>query len=128
MIAAVDRSSKHHQKAAVYLNENSGLTYVIPVSAVYEACMLIKKNISKKVEIKFLKEVLKNFHIELIQNADLEKAADILDRYVNIEIGFSEAIFSAISERLKSNNILTFNKEIFGKIVPAGFKKFNILN
>ncbi len=93
----------------------------------HEACILINKNISKKVEAIFLKEVLKNFHIELIQNIDLERAADILDRYMNIKIGFSEAVFSAISERLKSNNILTFNKEILSKMAPAGFKKFNIL-
>ncbi|MCE5330333.1 PIN domain-containing protein [bacterium] len=127
LIAAVDKSNRYHQKAARYLNRNSGLIYVIPVSVIHEACNLINKNISKKVELIFLKEVLKNFHIELIQNADLERAADILDRYTDLEIGFTEAIFTAVSERLKSNNILTFNKENFYKMIPAGFKKFNIL-
>ena len=127
MIAAVDKSNKCHLKAAGYLNENSSLTYVIPVSVIQEMCNLINVNISRKVEIMFLKEALKNFHIELIQNEDIERATDILDRYLTLEIGFNEAIFIAISERLKSNDILTFNNKNFGKMAPAGFKKFNIL-
>jgi len=127
LIAAVDKSSKYHLKAAGYLNENSSLTYVIPVSVIQETCDLINANISKEVEIIFLREALKNFHIELIQNEDIERSADILDRYLILEIGFSEAIFTAISERLQSNCILTFNNKIFSKMAPTGFKKFNIL-
>ncbi|MHB8276401.1 MAG: type II toxin-antitoxin system VapC family toxin [Candidatus Humimicrobiaceae bacterium] len=127
LIATVDKSDKNHRRAADYLNKNSSLTYVIAFTTVQEVCNLINLNISREVEILFLNEVIKNFNIELIENADIERAADILDRYINLEIGFADAVFTAIAERLKTNNILTFDKGNFSRMVPAGFKKFNIL-
>ncbi|MCL6088205.1 MAG: PIN domain-containing protein [Actinobacteria bacterium] len=127
LIAAVDKSDNNHLKAADYLKKNNILTYVIPLATVQEVCSLIGLNISKEVEILFLKEILKSFHIELIENKDIERAADILERYAALEIGFTDAVFIAVSERLKINNILTFDRKNFSKISPAGFKKFNIL-
>jgi predicted nucleic acid-binding protein len=109
------------------LNKNTGLTYVIPFSVIPEVCDFINSYISKEVEILFLKEVVKNFHIELIENSDIERAIEIFERYASLEINFSDAVFTAISERLKTNNILTFNTLQFGKMTPLGFKKFNTL-
>jgi len=103
------------------------LTYVIPFSVILEVSDFIDLNISKEVEILFLKKIVKNFNIEFIENNDIERAIDILERYAGLEINFSDAVFTAISERLKTNNILTFNTGDFSKITPLGFKKFNVL-
>ena len=92
-----------------------------------EVCDFINLNISKEVEVLFLKEVVKNFHIELIENNDIERATEIFERYSGLDINFSDSVFAAISERLKTNNILTFNTENYKKMMPLGFKKFNIL-
>ena len=100
---------------------------MIPFSVILEVCDFIDLNISKEVEIIFLKKVVKNFNIEFIENIDIERATDIFERNPNPEIGFSDAVFTAISERLKTNNILTFNTEVFSKIMPLGFKKYNML-
>lgn len=127
LIAAVDKSNKNHKRAANYLNKNSSLTYVIPFSVILEVSDFIDLNISKEVEILFLKKIVKNFNIEFIENNDIERAIDILERYAGLEINFSDAVFTAISERLKTNNILTFNTGDFSKITPLGFKKFNVL-
>ena len=127
MIAAVDKRNINHKIAAAYLNKNTDLTYVIPFSVIPEVCDFINLNISKEVEILFLKEVVKNFHIELIENNDIERATEIFERYASLEINFSDAVFTAISERLKTNNILTFNTGSYDKMMPLGFKKFNML-
>ena len=127
MIAAVDKRDKNHKKAAAYLNKNTGLTYVIPFPVIFEVCDFIDISISKEVEILFLKEVVKNFHIELIENNDIDRAAEILERYSGLGINFSDAVFTAVSERLKTNNILTFDNGDLSKITPQGFKKFNML-
>ena len=100
---------------------------MIPFSVILEVCDFIDLNISKEVEILFLKKVVKNFNIEFIENIDIERATDIFERNTNPEIGFSDAVFTAISERLNTNNILTFNIEVFSKIMPLGFKKYNML-
>ena len=100
---------------------------MIPFSVILEVCDFIDLNISKEVEILFLKKVVKNFNIEFIENIDIERATDIFERNTNLEIGFSDAVFTAISERLNTNNILTFNIEVFSKIMPLGFKKYNML-
>ena len=100
---------------------------MIPFSVILEVCDFIDLNISKEVEILFLKKVVKNFNIEFIENIDIERATDIFERNPNPEIGFSDSVFTAISERLNTNNILTFNIEVFSKIMPLGFKKYNML-
>jgi predicted nucleic acid-binding protein len=127
LIAAVDKSNKNHREAAGYLNKNSSLTYVIPLPSMLEACELIGSDISKEVEILFLKKALMDFSIELIENNDIERAIDIFEKYSALELSFTDAIFTAISERLCTNNILAFNKGIWDKIVPSGFRKFNII-
>jgi len=104
------------------------LTYVIPLFVILEVSDFIDANISKEVEILFLKNVIKNFHIEFIENSDIERAIDILERYGSLKITFSDSIIAAISERLQTNNILTFEPVNFISIMPMGFKKFNILN
>jgi predicted nucleic acid-binding protein len=127
LISVVDKRNNNHKKAANYLNKNAGLIYVIPFPVIAEVCDFIDLNISKEIEILFLKEVVKNFHIELVENIDIERAIEIFERYTKLEINFSDAVFTAISERLKTNNILTFNTENYSKMMPLGFKKFNIL-
>ena len=104
------------------------MTYVIPLFVILEVSDFIDANISKEVEILFLKNVIKNFHIEFIENSDIERAIDILERYGSLKITFSDSIIAAISERLQTNNILTFEPVNFISIMPMGFKKFNILN
>lgn len=79
------------------------------------------------MEILFLKKAVKNFNIEFVENDDIERAIELFERYAGLEINFFDAVFTAISERLRTNNILTFNTENFGRIKPEGFKKFNIL-
>ena len=103
------------------------MTYVIPFPAILEVCDFIDINISKEVEILFLKKIVKNFNIEFIDDKDIERATDIFERYAGFDIGFSDAVFTAVSERLKTNNILTFNIRDFKRIKPFGFKKFNNL-
>ena len=104
------------------------MTYVIPFSVIHEVSDFIDANISKEVEILFLKNVIKNFHIEFIENSDIKRAIDILERYGSLNIAFSDSIIAAISERLQTNNLLTFAPLNFISIIPMGFKKFNILN
>jgi len=127
LIAAVDKKDKNHKRAAAYLNKNTRLIYVIPFSVIPEVCDFINLNISKEVELLFLKEVVKNFHIELVENNDIERATEIFERYSGLDINFSDSVFTAISERLKTNNILTFETGNYEKMMPLGFKKFNIL-
>lgn len=130
LYAVVDKNNKNHEKAAQFLNDNPNFTYVIPFSILQETCEIIDYEIAKQVAVKFLKEVLKTFHIELHEHKDLIRAIELIDYYSNfknMDIDFSDVLFISVCERLKTNNILTFRKNVFEEIVPKGFKKFNFL-
>ena len=130
LYAAVDKNDLNHKKASVFLKDNPHLTYVIPFSTVVQVSKLIGIMISRQTEIVFMENIIKNFNIEMHEHSDVSRAFQILEHYwgLNIdEIDLDEALFVSICERLGSNNILTFRKKIYEKLMPSGFKDFNFL-
>ncbi len=130
LYAAVDTNDLNHKKASDFFRDETSLTLVIPFSTVLQTGRLIRSVISQKTEMLFLDKIIKNFNIEMHVHDDIVRAFQILE-YCNIinnpEIELDEALFISICERLKSNNILTFRKKIYEKIMPLKFKNFNFL-
>ena len=130
LYAVVDKNDLNHKKASGFLNDNAQLAYVIPFSTVLQVSRLIGKMISRQTEILFMENIIKNFNIEMHKHDDIRRAFQILEYYWGLdinEIDLDEALFVSVCERLKSNNILTFRKEIYEKLMPSGFKDFNFL-
>lgn len=130
LYAAVDKNDLNHKKASGFLKDNEKLTYVIPFSTLLQASSLIERMISRQAEMVFMENIIKNFNIEMHEHGDIGRAFQILEYYRGLEIDeidLYEALFVSICERLGSNNILTFRKEIYKKLMPSGFKDFNFL-
>ncbi|HAX17469.1 MAG TPA: hypothetical protein DCY00_02590 [Actinobacteria bacterium] len=128
--AVVDKNDQNHKKASGFLNDNADLAYVIPFSTMLQASRLIGSLISRQTEIVFMENIIKNFNIEMNEHDDIARAFHILEYCWNLgisEIDLDEALFISVCERLGSNNILTFRKKIYEKIMPSGFKVFNFL-
>jgi len=130
LYAVVDKNDVNHKKASAFLRDNTQLTYVVPSSVVLQTSRVIGAMISRQIEILFMKNIIKNFNIEMHEHGDIVRAFQILEHYwgLNIkEIDLDEALFVSVCERLKSNDILTFRKEVYDKLMPSGFKNFNFL-
>ena len=130
LYAVVDKNDLNYKIASGFLKNNPELTYVIPFSTLLQVSSLIGNIISRKTQMLFLKNIKKNFNIEMHEHCDIERAFQIYEYCYGLninDIDLSEALFISVCERLKTNNILTFREDAFSKIMPMGFKSFNFL-
>lgn len=130
LYAAVDTNDLNHKKASDFFREDAGFTIIIPFSTILQTGRLIGNVISPKTEMLFLNKIITNFNIEMHIHDDIIRAVEILgycSKINNPEIDLDEALFISVCERLKSNNILTFRKEIYENIIPVKLKNFNFL-
>lgn len=123
----MDRADRNHSDIKRFFLENDNFLYLMPSSAVVEICYLVNNRLSPHLEIKFLEEINRNFHLEPVKDIDILRITEILKKYENLNIGYVDASIIAIAERLKINKILTLDRKHFELITPKGFDRFDIL-
>lgn len=127
VIAMADK--RHHLSLKIeklILNEEN--LYIIPSPVIVEVCQLLRHRFGSWAEINFLKEIHKtNFLMETVKFEDISRIIEILTKYEDLNIGYTDSSIIAIAERLKTNKILTLDKKHFSIIVPFGFEYFDIL-
>jgi uncharacterized protein len=89
---------------------------------------LILKRLDVKILVEFLRNVA-NGSFELVRTteADLERAAEILEKYDDNNIDLVDACIVAIAERLEIEKILTVDRRHFGVFKPTHCESFTLL-
>lgn len=123
----IDRADRNHSDIKRFFLENDNFLYLLPSPAIVEICYLVSNRLSPHLEIEFLEEINRNFHLEPIKDIDILRIIEILKKYENLNIGYVDASIVAIAERLKINKILTLDRKHFELITPKGFDGFDIL-
>lgn len=127
VISIIDKSHHLHKKMKdmVLIEDN---LYIIPSTVIVEVCQLLKYRFGARVEIGFLKEIVKtSFLMETIKFQDIKRVLEILLKYEDLNIGYVDSSIIAIAERLRINRILTLDRRHFSIVIPSGFEFFDIL-
>jgi len=127
IFSLMDKSDSKHRKIKKFFKENSSFLYILPSTTIIEICYLIRRRLGSYLEIKFLEEINRSFHLEILRDEDIIRIVEILKKYDTLNIGYVDASIVAIAERLKINKILTLDRKHFGAVAPRGFDSFDIL-
>ena len=126
IFATLDEKDSYHDSCVnAYKNEYFPL---LPEIILPELAYLILRELNIKTLVDFLRSVA-NGDFELVRTtkSDLERAAEILEKYNDNNIDLVDACILAIAERLEIEKILTVDRRHFSVFKPNHCESFTLL-
>lgn len=125
--ALADRRDSWHERAVSFVRSFEG-RLVVPVTVVPEACYLLNRHLFPDAEKAFIRSMVnREMHLEPVDEADMTRALELLDRYRDADIGLVDASVVAVAERLKTTRILTTDRLHFSLIRSQHCEIFELL-
>ena len=127
LYACFDKRDSYHADCK-QLMSSVFATALLPDVVLPELSYLILKRLGVKILVEFLRSVA-NGNFELIRTTekDLERAAEILEKYNDNNIDLVDACIVAIAERLEIEKILTVDRRHFTVFKPKHCESFTLL-
>lgn len=127
LYALADANDVSHHEVLRYVTRVDD-TLIAPVTVLSELDYLLTSRLGVGARVDVLRSIASNeFRLENLEPSDLRRAADIVERYADSDIGFVDASIVAISERLRIGRILTLDLRHFGLIRPKHLPAFQLI-
>lgn len=127
IVAAADTADRDHQACRRLLSTAQGPLIVSPL-VVAEAAYLIGRQLGPNAEAEFFRSINDgDLVIERLTVADLARVAELVETYVDLGLGGTDASVIAISERLGQSEIATLDRRHFSVVRPAHVDAFRLL-
>jgi uncharacterized protein len=126
LFALTDQSDRNHQRVlAVAQNANESL--VLPVVVLPEICYLIASRLSNNAMRRFVASMTPDaVKIEPATIKDLIRVHQILEKYADNQLDFTDAAIVAIAERLAIKRVYTLDRRDFSIIRPKHCNYFEL--
>jgi predicted nucleic acid-binding protein len=125
--ALIDASDAWHKRVADWWG-NAGESVVLPVTTLAEVTYLLQTRIGPVAEEAFVRAIADGeFVVEVIDDDDMPRIADVMHSYRDFPLGFVDASVVAIAERLETRDVLTTDRKHFGVIRPKHARSLTLL-
>lgn len=115
----------HQSCIDAYKNENRA---VLPEIVIPELAYLVMRELGYKPFAQFLRSVAAgDFALVSTELTNLNRAAEILEKYADARVDFVDCVIVAIAERLNIKRILTVDRRHFNLFRPAHCEFFEIV-
>ena len=122
LVAAIDRSDKHHARCAALL-ESLGGPLLIPTTVIVEVCWLVEER--PDVEAALLESVVAGEFKHVA--ADLARTAELVRTYADLPLGAVDASVIAVAERLNLTDVASLDRRHFTVVRPKHVNALNLL-
>ncbi len=126
LLATLNDKDVHHESCSLaYALADKAL---LPEIVLPELAFLVIRDLGYQPLIDFLRSVaIGDFTLVKTELQDLERAAEVLEKYADSKIDFVDCVIVAIAERLDIKRILTVDRRHFGLFRPVHTDYFEIL-
>lgn len=119
LYALVDADDEWHDRVVEWWRANRE-PVVVPVCVLPEVCYLLHTRISQQAEAVFVRAVAEGeFVVEPLETEDITRAAMLVEKYSDLELGFVDATVIATAERLDATEVLTTDRRHFSAVKPS---------
>lgn len=127
--AALSRDPDHRVCVDLFTGMHlAGRRLVVPSPVVAEVGYLIGTKGGANVEAAFLRSLATgDFVVEELTTADYERAAVLVEGYVDLSLGTTDASVIAVAERLGCPEVATLDHRDFTVVRPAHIDAFTLL-
>jgi predicted nucleic acid-binding protein len=120
LFALADPDDTHRSAALKFAETDSSSVWLVPDVALTEVTQLLRRFISQKAVINFLKALPSSrMQIEPITMTDVRRAAEIMETYEAARFDFVDCCIMALAERLEVTQICTFDRRDFAIFKPT---------
>lgn len=125
IVAAIDRSDKHHARCARFLESLDG-PRLVPTTVIVEVCWLLEER--PDIEAAFLESVASGeFQHVAITAADLTRTAELVRTYADLPLGAVDASVVAVAERMKLTDVASLDHRHFTVVRPKHVSALQLL-
>jgi predicted nucleic acid-binding protein len=118
LYALVDADDAWHSRVLEWWRANKS-PIVVPACVLPELCYLLHTRISPDAEAAFVRAITNGeFTIEPLEPEDIVRADIIMQKYTDLNLGFTDATVIATAERLDAVEILTTDRRHFAQVRP----------
>lgn len=123
----MDRSDAWHERVKRWWSEY-GASVVVPTVVLPELCYLLQTRIGSSAEHDFVRSVADGeFVLEEVEPEDINRAATVMEQYLDFPLGFVDAAVVAMSERLWTREVLTTDRRHFSAVRPKHVRSLTLL-
>jgi uncharacterized protein len=127
LLAAMDRSDRDHVACAQLL-EATQEELVIPAPILPELDYWFDKGMGPDALMGLLSEIAAGvFRVEELKPVDYARVAELLDKYIDLRVGFVDAAVLAIVERLGEPKLATLDRRHFSIMRPRHVEALELL-
>lgn len=125
LVAAIDRSDKHHARCAKFLDSLTG-PLLVPATVLTEVCWLLEQR--PDIEAAFLDAVAAGeFELVPLTSGDLARMAELVRGYASLPLGTVDASVIAIAERMNLPAVATLDQRHFTIVRPRHVPALTLL-
>lgn len=117
----------NHSRAVQLLRQLDGAFLHVASPVLAEAFWLIAARVNYDRALSLVRYTVQNFTIENLMSADYTRMFDIMRRYRDAELDFTDAAIMALAERYAITEIATFDRRDFALVKPAHAEHFTLL-
>jgi predicted nucleic acid-binding protein len=127
LYALTDRAEPEHQACVAALaREREAI--IVAQAVLPEICYLVGSRLGPSAEATFLRGLLaSDWRLEPMSRDDISRAAEIVEDYVDADLGFVDAAVAATAERLAVTRIYTLDRRHFQLLRPVHATAFEVL-
>jgi predicted nucleic acid-binding protein len=127
LLAAIDSSQRLHSAASAALRSAKAPLLLSPF-VLAELDYLISSKVSSTAATALLDQVSDGaYRLEPMGSEDVARAAEIIRRYRDLELGLADASVVLLAERHRTHDILTLDERHFRAIAGPGGRPFRLL-
>ncbi len=127
LLAAIDGSQRQHRAAADALRQAAGPLLLSPF-VLAELDYLLSTRVSAAAATALLRQVADGaYRLESMDAEDIAMAADVIERYRDLELGLADASLVVLAQRYDTLDLLTLDERHFRAVAGPRGRPFRIL-
>jgi predicted nucleic acid-binding protein len=127
IVAAASQRDQQHAACLAALNALQESPLITPL-VLMEVCYFLSTRATAAAEAAFLRSVaVGTFELIALTPVDLQRSAELVERYSNLPLGAADASIIAVAERLDVRQILTLDRAHFSIVRPRHIAVFDLL-
>ena len=130
IVAAAIRNDRKHDVCVEVFNQfrRERRELLVPSFVAGEVSYMLGKIGGARVEAGFLRSLRSGvFHLVDLTDDDLDRIADLVERYADLPLGSADASVVAVAERLRIPEVFTVDNRDFSVVRPAHVAAFTLV-
>ncbi len=127
LLSAMDASDPDQRRTSAAIRAARGPRLISPF-VLAELDYLLARRVGVSVARRLLDEVIRGaYRLETFDTDDIERAAVVIDRYRDLDLGLADASIVVLAERYSVDVVVTLDERHFRAVLGPGDRPFRIL-